>query len=57
MKDYLLIIVLLVGCIFVIPFMDINIFLKMLAEGGSIFCLFMVFTTIAEKKKKEEDEK
>ena len=57
MKDYLLIIVLLAACIIVVPFMGISIFAKILAEAGSIFCLFLVFTAIAEKKKKEEDKK
>lgn len=56
MKDYLLIIVMLVACIILIPFMSINLYVKILAEGGSIFCLFVLFSVIAEKKEKEKDD-
>ena len=54
MKDYLLIIVMLVACIILIPFMSINLYVKILAEGGSIFCLFVLFSVIAEKKEKDD---
>lgn len=57
MKDYLLIIVLLAACIIVIPFMGINIFAKIFAEACSVFCLFLVLIAIAEKKKKEEEDR